>query len=91
MNVLTELFKTMEANVIQRSELFQLTKQTELADGTVVSIQAGPTHYCNPQELLPYDQYETFECWFPEDGEPTGRVSKDEIEAYINKHGGLKP
>lgn len=91
MSVLTELFKAMEANVIQRSELFQLTKQTELADGTTVSIQAGPTHFCQPPELLPYDQYETFECWFPEDDGPRNDVSKDEIEAYINQHGGLKP
>ena len=46
----------------------QMTRQLELANGVILSIQASWGHYCSPRENSPtgdYDYYDTFEIGFP--------------------------
>lgn len=46
----------------------RLAYPLELADGTILSVQASTSHYCEPRETTPranYNWYEEFEIGFP--------------------------
>ena len=86
-------------------KLHALREQITCADGYTVSVQASPSHYCEPRE--DHGPYTAFELGFPsahddlltpyiedpseeQTGSVFGYVPLDVVEALIAKHGGLK-
>jgi|TARA_B110000495_G_C22776860_1_gene454443 hypothetical protein len=72
-------------------------------DGFTFSLQAGPSHYCDPKAIA--EKYESWEIGYPTKEEPLwlkwqepgniptesvyGWVPNDIVNAVIHKHGGI--